>query len=169
MNWLKEVRSVFRVLNKKTILADYKKMSRKKLGFVRSRIKHKIDFDAVALLLGKSKAQKIQKTIVKPNEFEIFINQDLQKIKKEILRKEIVQHILIHELLHIENEDLITISKNYNKRKKKKIHINKFDEEIFNRYNKLRKLKGIMQIQKREYLDMAIKKILKSVKQEKIP
>ena len=93
----------------------------------------------------------------------------MQKIKKEILRKEIVQHILIHELLHIENEDLITISKNYNKRKKKKIHINKFDEEIFNRYNKLRKLKGIMQIQKREYLDMAIKKILKSVKQEKIP
>ena len=70
---------------------------------------------------------------------------------------------MIHELLHIESEDLITLSKEYDRRKKKKIHINDFEEEVFNRYNKLRELKGIMQIQKREHLQIAIQRILESI------
>ena len=136
IEWIDETRDVFPSLNRLAILADYKKMSQKKLGFVRAKIEQKIDFDPESLLLGNS--NKIQGTKLNPKEFQIFINQDLQRIKNIALRKQIVQYILIHELLHIENKDLITLSKSYNRRKKKKIHVNNFEEEVFNRFNKLR-------------------------------
>ena len=161
MMWLNEVMEVFPSLYRKIILADYKKIRSKKLGYVTAKIEQKIDFDPEALLLGEQ--TNIKKRRLKPKEFKIFINQDLQKIKNSALRKEMVQNVLIHELLHIESEDLITISKDYNRRKKKKIHINDFEEEIFNRYNKLREIKGIMQIQKREHLHIAIQRILESI------
>ena len=161
MMWLNEVLQVFPTLNRKTILADYKKIKSRKLGYVTAKIEQKLDFDPEALLLGEQ--TNVKKRRLKPKEFKIFINRDLQKIKNPALRKEIVQNILIHELLHIESEDLITLSKDYNRRKKKKIHVNDFEEEVFNRYNKLRELKGIMQIQKREHLQIAIQRILESI------
>ncbi len=159
--WLNEVKEVFPNLGRKKISTEYKKMSRKSLGCVKSKIEQKLDFDAEALILGES--NNVQKRRLKPKEFKILINQDLQKIKNIALRKEIVQNILIHELLHIESEDLLTLSKDYNRRKKKKIHVNDFAEEVFNRYNKLREFKGIMQIQEREHLDIAIQRILESI------
>lgn len=56
---------------------------------------------------------------------------------------------MIHDLLHIENEDLITLSKKYSKRKKKKGHIKDFEEEIFKRFNQLRRINGVMEIEKK--------------------
>jgi hypothetical protein len=161
IKWVSEAREVFPKLNRMVILADYKKMNHKRLGYVQTKIEQKIDFDPESLLLGNS--NKIKKRRLKPKEFKIFINQDLQKIKNSALRKEVVQHILIHELLHIESEDLITLSKDYNLRKKKKIHVSDFKEEVFKKYNQLRELRGIMQIQKREHLQIAIQKILESI------
>lgn len=161
MLWLDEARQVFTKLDKKTILAEYKKMNRKSLGFIRSKIEQKIDFDPEALLLGED--YKVRKKRTKPSEFRIFINQELQRIKNEALRKQIVQSIMMHELLHIENEDLVTLSKDYNRRKKKRIHIKEFEEEIFKRFNQLRRIKGIMEIEKKEHLDMAINRILQSI------
>lgn len=159
--WTNEVKEVFPNLGRKKISADYKTMSGKRLGYVKAKIEQKLDFNPEALILGES--NKVQKRRLKPKEFKILINQDLQKIKNPALRKEIVQNILIHELLHIESEDLITLSKDYSRRKKKKIHVNDFEEEVFNRYNRLRELKGIMQIEKREHLDIAIQRILESI------
>ncbi|MEK6952628.1 MAG: hypothetical protein AABX29_06450 [Nanoarchaeota archaeon] len=161
ISWLSEVREVFPKLDKKIILAEYKPMTNKKLGFVRAKIEQKLDFNPEALLLGEK--VKIKNKRSKPQKFDIFINSNLQKIKNIALRREIIQHILIHELLHIENEDLITISKNFNKRKKKKIHLNNFEEEVFIRFNQLRELKGIMKIEKKEHLELAISKILDSI------
>ena len=160
--WLKECLLVFPEIKRKKICIDYKKISSKKLGYVSAKIEKKLDFDHEALLLGK-KTSIIEKKH-KPKEFKMYINHRLQKIGNISLRKEIAQNIIIHELLHIGNDDLFTLSKEYNRRKKKKIHINDFEEEVFNRYNKLRDLKGIMQIQKREHLDIAIQRILESIK-----
>ncbi|MCG2718399.1 MAG: hypothetical protein L6408_06155 [Nanoarchaeota archaeon] len=161
MLWLDEIRQPFPKLDKKVILAEYKKMSKKSLGFVKAKIEQKIDFDPEALLLGKN--PKIKKKRTKPSEFKIFINQELQKIKNEALRKQVVQSIMVHELLHIENEDLVTLSKDYRRRKKKKIHTKYFEEEYFKRFNQLRKMKGIMEIEKKEHLNIAINKILQSI------
>lgn len=159
--WLKEAREVFPKLKNKKIFCDYKKMSQKRLGYVSTKIERKLDFDPESLLLGEQTA--VRRRVLKPKEFKVLVNSDLQKIKNIALRKEIVQHILIHELLHIEGEDLLTLSKEYNRRKRKKIHINDFEDEVFNRYNKIRKLRGIMQIQKREHLDIAVNRILESI------
>jgi len=158
---LNETRKVFPSLKNKKISSDYKKMKSKKLGYVTAKIPRRLDFDPEALLLGHP--TQIKNKISKPNDFKIFINFDLQRINNVALRKQILQHILIHELLHITNEDLITISKDYKRRKKKKIHVNDFEDEVFKRFNQLRRLNCIMEIQKREHLDIAIKKILDSI------
>ena len=159
--WLEETREVFPELKRKKIEADYKLMNHKKLGFVSAKIEKRMNFNAEALLLGEDTTVRHNK--IKPKEFKIFINTELQRIKNIALRKQIVQSILIHELIHIENEDLFTLSKEYSRRKKKKIHVHDFEEEVFNRYNKLRELKGIMQIQKHEHLEAAIQRILESM------
>lgn len=160
--WLKECLLVFPEIKRKKPEIDYKNISSKKLGYVSARLEKKLDFDPEALLLGKETSICEKKS--KPKEFKIFINSRLKEIGNIALRKEIVQNIIIHELLHIENEDLFTISKDYNRRKKKKIHVNGFEQEVFNRYNNLRALKGIMQIQKKEHLDIAIQRILETIK-----
>lgn len=161
MEWLAEARNVFPSLDKKVVLAEYKRLGRKSLGCVKARIEQKTVFNPEDLLLGKS--SEVRKVRVKPKEFTILINQDLQKVRNIALRKEIVQSIMMHELLHIEQEDLVTLSKDYGRRKKKKVHINEFEEEVFERYNKLRETKGIMQIEKKEHLEIAIQRILESI------
>ena len=160
-DWFDETLEVFPKLKSKKVEVQYKAMAARRLGYVSAKIPQELDFDPEALLLGESNS--VKKRRLKPKEFKIFINAKMQNIKNIALRKQIVQHILLHELLHIENEDLITISKQYNRRKKKKIHVNDFDNEVFQRFNKLRDLKGIMQIQKREHLDIAISRILDSI------
>src|SRR3989338_5452874 len=119
--WLEEVREVFPELKRKRIVADYRSMSHKKLGFVSAKIEKTMNFDADALLLGEDTTVRHKK--IKPKEFKIFANAQLQRIKNIALRKQIVQSILIHELTHIENEDLFTLSKEYGRRKQKKVHV----------------------------------------------
>ena len=109
MEWLHEARDVFPSLDKKAIMSEYKGMSPTRLGCVKAKIEQKLDFDPEALLLGQKST--VRKTISKPSEFQIFINSSLQKIGNVALRKQVVQSILIHELLHIEAEDLVTLSK----------------------------------------------------------
>lgn len=159
--WMNECLLVFPEIKRKKIEINYKKITSKRLGYVSAKIEKSLDFNPEDLLLGKNNSIKEKKK--KPKEFKIYINDKLIKIKNIALRKEISQNIIIHELLHITNEDLFTLSKSYNKRKKKKIHVNNFENEIFNRYNKLREIKGIMQIQKKEHLDLAISRILDSI------
>lgn len=162
MNWLDEIRDIFPNLNRKTILADYKKTPKKSLGYVKTKIEQKLNFDPESLILGKE--HKIIKTRSKPKEFYIYINNKLQEIKNSDLRKEIVQFVMIHELLHIEQEDLITLSKQYSRRKKKKIHVNDFENEVFEKYNKLRELKNMPKIKEKRHLDIAISKILEKIR-----
>jgi len=161
IDWLDECLLVFPEIKRKKININYKKIASKRLGYVSAKIEKSLNFDAEALLLGEY--TKINEVKKKPKDFKIFINSRFQKIGNIALKKQIVLQVIIHELLHIMDEDLFTISKDYNKRKKKKIHVNDFKEEVFNRYNKLRELKGIIQIQKKEHLDIAISKILENI------
>lgn len=160
-DWLDETRVVFPQIKRKKIKSDYKAMSHKKLGYVSAKVEKRLDFDATALLLGED--TRVNQKKIRPKEFKIYINVGLQKIKNIALRKQIVQYILIHELIHIENEDLLTLSKEYNRRKKKKIHTHDFENDVFKRFNELRASKGIMQIQKSEHLEIAMQRILESI------
>lgn len=161
MTWLHEVREIFPKLDNKIIMADYKKIAKKSLGYVKTKIEEKLNFDPESLILGKD--YKIKKRKLKPKEFYVFVNDKLEEIKNLELRKEIIQFIMIHELLHIEKGDLITLSKKYSKRKKKKFHINDFSNEIFEKYNELRELKNMPRIKEKQYLNIAISKILETI------
>jgi hypothetical protein len=160
--WLKESILVFPKLKNKKIKVNYKNINSKRLGYVSAKIEKSLDFNPEDLLLGKKTIIKEKKK--RPKEFNIYINNKFEKIKNIALRKQIVLYVIIHELLHIMNDDLFTLSKDYNRRKKKKIHVNDFDDEVFNKFNELRKLKGIMVIEERRHLDIAISKILDSIK-----
>lgn len=52
--WLNEVREIFPKLNRKIISADYKKIARKSLGYVKTKIEQKFNFDPESLILGKN-------------------------------------------------------------------------------------------------------------------
>ena len=152
--WLKECMQVFPSLKRIKIECKYKKLPKNTLGRVKGKVLMKREIDIEALLIeGKVKA-KIKRE--KPKEYEIEINEKLKGIKKEVIRKQIVQHTIIHELLHIENEDLISLTKDYKRRKKKKLHVKEFKNEV-------RKLNGLPPIERKEDLDMAIGKIVEEL------
>ncbi|MEM2259207.1 MAG: hypothetical protein QW762_04375 [Candidatus Thermoplasmatota archaeon] len=161
--WLKECLKVFPELGKDIkIKCFYKKTPRKCLGRVMGRVDTKKDIDVESLLFeGKVKKKIVRK---KPGRYEIEINKNLKRIKRKAIRKQVVQYVIVHELLHIANEDILVLSKDYSRRKKKKIHVKDFKKEFFRRYNELRKLNNLPQISKQEDLNLAINKILEKYK-----
>ena len=92
---------------------------------------------------------------IKNNEFYIRINANLEKITDEQLRREVVTSIIVHELLHIERKDLLEHSKNYRKRKHKKIH-SSLEKEALERLNKLRELEGLKPLERENYIEREI-------------
>ena len=160
-SWLDETMQVIPEIKRGKVKIEYKPMSAKALGLVKAKIEQKLDLDSEALLLGKK--QNIRKRRLKPKEFVIQINERIQRVKNEALRKEIVQYVILHELMHIKGEDLLTISKDYSRRKKKRIHVAEFEDEVFKRFNELRRIRGIMEIEKKEHLETAISRIWQGV------
>jgi len=157
MEWAFECRKVFPTLDKFSIEAGYAKTPKNALGRVKGIVKAAQDFDAIELLLTGIKKSKNSKKL--EEKFTIEINQEIKKVEPEEIRKMVVQHILMHELLHIENKDLLTLSKQYRKRKTKKIHKKEFEEEMHKRYNELRRLNGLPEIKNAKDANMAVNKI----------
>lgn len=120
----------------------------------RVRVTREVDPEAV-LLEGRSGAVIRRKAC---GEFRITINENLGKMGHPLLRKQVVQHTIIHELLHI--EDLITLSKDYAQRKKKRIHKKEFDEKIHERFNEIRTAFGLPPVKNMADVDVAIHKIV---------
>jgi hypothetical protein len=156
--WLEVSRKIFPKLRRRKIGVRYTKMTRKKLGCVTAKIPREFDFDPEALLLGKE--TPIRKKTTMPDYYQISINQDIQN---PALRKQVVRHILIHELLHVEYGDLVAQTKSYSQRKRKKFHVADFEQEVFNRFNQIRELENLPTIQKKEHMNAAIQKILASL------
>ncbi len=115
------------------------------------------EVDPESLLLYGRAEPKIRRKI--SGDFEIKINEKLRKIKNPAMRKQVVQYVLIHELLHLENKDLLALSKSYGKRKKKRIHVAELEKMAFERFNQLRELTGMPRIRRVEDLKLAINKI----------
>ena len=71
------------------------------------------------------------------------------------MRKEVVTSIIVHELLHIERKDLLEHSKNYRKRKHKKIH-SSLEKDALQRLNVLRELEGLKPLERENYIEKEI-------------
>ena len=159
--WLNECIKVFPKIKKHDIRCEYSKLPKNVLGRVKISYVEEKDIDAKALLLdGKRKIKIKRKT---DDNFKIELSEKLKKIDNIELRRQVVQHTIIHELLHIEHNDFDTLSKDYKKRRKKKIHVKEFKEEVFKRFNQLRELNDIPMIENRDDLDLAINKIVSYV------
>jgi hypothetical protein len=155
--WLGECLKVFPKLGKYVVTARYYRMSKKVLSRIKMYVTGLKDIDVEALLLrGESKSE----TKVDLSEFyEIQINSKLREIENAEVRKQIVQHTMIHDLLYAERKDLKTPGKN-KKAKQKEAYEEEFEEELFQRFNKLRELNGLPAIKKREDFDIAFSKVL---------
>jgi len=158
MEWAFECRKVFPRLDKLAIEAIYAKTPKNVLGRTKGIVQVCQGFDARELLLTGAKKNRSNKKL--EEKFIIEISQEIQKMQPKEMRKLVVQHILAHELLHIENRDLLTLSKKYNKRKVKKVHKKEFEEEMHKRYNELRKMKGLPEIKNAKDAQNAVSKIV---------
>jgi DNA polymerase III epsilon subunit-like protein len=161
VEWLKECRKVFPKLRLYKITCSYTKVPENILGRAKGKVLVKRDVDPEALLLHGIAKAKIKRKVIR--EVDIEINEKLKEIRNPLLRKQVVQHTIIHELLHFEKKDLLTLSKSYGKRKIKKIHKKEFEELVFERFNQLRKLNNLPEIRSKEDLRLAISKILSDI------
>lgn len=161
--WVNECLKVFPKLGKYVVTARYYRLSKKLLSRIRMNTLN-VDIDVEDLLLrGESKSEP---KIALRGFLEIQINNKLKEIENREVRKQIVQHTMIHNLLYAEKKDLESEGENKKaetnkkKKKQKKKEEEEFEEEVFQRFNKLRELNGLPPIKKREDLDLAFSKVL---------
>jgi hypothetical protein len=161
--WLEECIWVFPRMKRYNIECDYNKLPDKALGRVKTKIQIKKTINPEMLLLEGRSETKIKRKIIE--EFMIDINERLKHINNATLRKQAVQYIIVHELFHIENKDLITLSKNYSKRKNKKIHKQEFKNTVLEKFNALRQMSNLPTIKSVENMELAMNEIFSRVRQ----
>ena len=157
---LKECLTVFRPFRGTYINIDYAALPKGIAGRVNAEIEM-IRKRKISGFFGKENVRINRR--IKNNEFYIRINEKLAAIDDEKLRKEVVTNIVVHELLHIERKDLIEHSKNYRKRKHKKIH-SYLEKEALEKLNKLRELEGLKPLEKENYIEKEITKRVNNYK-----
>ena len=156
---LTEVRAVFPKLQRINIEAAYEESFGNNISSMSGASKKDLDFDPEALLTGEE-TKVVEKKVAAEN-YAIHINQKLKRIRTQLLRKQVVQHTIMHHLLMVE-EDLENLQEN---QKGKRIVTagRRFRKKLFERYNQLRQSMGIAEIEKPEHLDAAIHRILHTI------
>ena len=159
--WLKECVKAFPEVRSRRIAITYARTPKNILARVKGRLMVSREIQAEKLLLEGKACVKIKRRL--PKEYVIQINRDIAKITKKPLRKQVVQYLIIHELLHILNKDLITLSKEYGRRKKTKIHTKEFHKQVLSRYNTVRSGNGMKPIRDYRILERAVNQVLSKV------
>lgn len=156
--WLEECLNVFpKVRRRYHVTCIYAKTPEGTLGRIRGEVTVRREVDPESLLLYGKAMPKIRRKI--SGDLEIQVNEKLRKIENPLMRKQVVQYLFVHELLHLERKDLLELNKSYGKRTRKRIHIGKFEEMVFERFNQLRELGGMPRIRSKDDLKLAISKI----------
>ncbi len=148
------------------IACCYAKTPNHVFGMTRGSVTVNRDLDPQSLLLhGTANAtvrRKLDKNLL------IEINSALEDVTDQKMREQAIKSIMVHELMHVERGDLFELSKNYQKRKRKKIHAG-LEEEAFVRYNRLREIEGLPKIRNLHDLEAAVSKIYQSQVQTSTP
>lgn len=95
--------------------------------------------------------------------FKIDMNQNLRKIRIPILRKQVVQYYLISELVRIDNLELVVVSKEGERAKRRCLPKKEFEEKLHQKFNELRAASGLPPIGNMENVEKAISKILSEI------
>lgn len=162
MEWLFECRKIFSKAKRYGIICQYAKIPDESLGRVKGSIRIKKSIDPESLLLDGKLKVKIKRKV--EGDFVIEINENLKNISNPALRKQAVQYVIVHEILHIENKDMITLGKDYKRRKNKKIHKKEFKENVLEKFNMVRQTNGLPEIKSVEHMELAMHEILSRIK-----
>jgi hypothetical protein len=156
--WVKDCLAVFPKVKRMRIQISccYAKVPNHVLGRTRGSVMVDRDVDPESLLLKGTADATIRRKMSK--NFSIEINSILAGVTNEKMRENTVKNVLIHELMHVERSDLLELSKNYQRRKRKKVHTG-LEEEAFRRYNELREIEGLPKIKNKHDLEAAISKV----------
>jgi len=160
--WILECREAFPKLDRFTITSEYKKLGKNVLGRVKGQVERYRDIKPKSIFLDGE--VKFSTKTKEEHSYQIFINEKLKKVEPDNFRKQVIQNIMTHELLHIENKDLTTLSKKYSRRMKKKIHVSDFHKECLDRFNQIRKINNINPIKSYDQLKEAESKIATKLK-----
>lgn len=96
-------------------------------------------------------------------EFKIEINQNIRKIRNPLLRKQVVQYHLVSELVRIDDLKLVTVVKEGERAKRKRMPKKEFDEKLRQKFNELRAASGLAPIGNMENVERAVSKILSEI------
>ena len=155
--FLKDCLKVFKPFRGAYIRINYSDLPRNVLGRVNADLQITKTSRARGLFR-RRKATKISRKIVK-KEFYIRISSIFLRVIDTDLREELVKSVIMHELLHIERGDLIESSKDYHRRKHKKLHSN-LEKEALQKINALRLIKGLDALDSDDYLQKEIKRLI---------
>lgn len=163
--WLKHCLVVFpRVKRMRIEIACcYNRVPRNVLGRTRGELTVTRDINAESLLLKGVSDTKLKKKLVKS--FVIEINEVMQNIKNKEMKEQIVKSVIVHELMHVERKDILELSKNYHRRKRKRVHSG-LENESFERYNELREAEGLPRIKSKLDLDRAVSKVFAEISEK---
>lgn len=161
--WLQDCFKVFSKVKRKRIdiLCGYKKMSDKMLGRIRCKIDVHREIDPESLLLKGVANAKLKRNVDRT--FFLELNGKLRNVDKKELREQVAKNVIVHELMHVERGDILETSKNYSRRKRKKIHAG-LKKVAFERFNQLREIEGLPRIKNERDLHMAVIKIFEKLK-----
>ena len=158
--WLKEVLAVFPKLSEKNITAEYSDLNSNSTSAMNYDSHLDYDFDPEALLVGDNTTVKEKK--ICPGYFKILVNSRLKRIRTPLLRKQVVQHDIMHHLLTIEEQEKAGTTLE-GKKKRVVTKSKKFEKKLFEKYNQFRQAKGIAKIEKAEHLEAAIHRVLHTI------
>lgn len=157
--WLKDCLRVFQRVKRMRIeiTCGYKELPRNVLARTRGKVTVNRDVNPESLLINGVPNARSKKVLHKS--FSIEVNAIAKNIENAKLREQVVKNVLVHELIHIERKDILELSKNYHKRRRKRIHTG-IDDEAFNRYNELRAMDDLPKIASKRDLDESVSKVL---------
>jgi hypothetical protein len=142
------------------IACCYNRLPRNVLGRTRGIVTITKDINAESLLLQGASGTKAKKRLHKS--FTIEINEALKSIENEKMKEQIVKSVIVHELMHVERKDILELSKDFHRRKRKRVHSG-LENESFERYNALRKAEGLPRIKIKLDFDRAVSKVFSEI------
>ncbi len=164
MDWLNECMKAFPNLKKYTIACGYAKTPEHIMGRLHSSVAINREVNAEEVLLGGKSAVIVREETSK--DFRIEINTKLRNIRNPLLRKQVVMHTIIYELVRIDNMNMVIVRKEGERTRRMRLNKKEFEEEFLRKFNEVRALSGLPPVANMANVNAAIAKILSEIKYE---
>ncbi len=160
--WLEECMKAFPELKDYKITCSYAKIPKNLIFVTHSSMTMVRNVEPEEVLLkGDSNVTITRKESKK---FKIEINRNLRKIRNPLLRKQVIQHDLISELVRIGSRELVTVVKEGERAKRRRVPKKELDGKLHLKFNEVRAASGLPPIGNMANVEKAISRILSEVR-----